>query len=409
MSKEKRLGRGLEALLGRIPSAPEPAAPASGPTAQRSAENPYGPRADDPYGLSVPLYNPPTKASAQAPVHGEPTLAQREATLAQREAALSQREAAEPAEPADMFQPAAPLPAAPQPSAPQHAASEPFEAPPASQPRVAIDLIDSNPYQPRQEFNQDDLHSLAESLAAHGLLQPVVVRRIDDRYELVAGERRLRAASLAGWTDVPAQIVEADDRQMAELAIVENMQRKDLNPLEKAACFHRYLEQYGCTQEELAGRLKLDRSTVANLIRLLELPEAVQDALRKGRLTQGHARALLPLGEEQEQVAFCQRIQREGLSVRQTEALVQETIQRADSEPLGLLGRDGEKTKPRRVQNDHLASLEQEFRAALGVKVVIRQGRGGRGKLLIHFRTHDEFDRLRDHICAQARPEAKAG
>jgi len=118
---------------------------------------------------------------------------------------------------------------------------------------------------------------------------------------------------------------------------------------------------------------------------------------------------LLPLGEEQEQVAFCQRIQREGLSVRQTEALVQETIQRADSEPLGLLGRDGEKTKPRRVQNDHLASLEQEFRAALGVKVVIRQGRGGRGKLLIHFRTHDEFDRLRDHICAQARPEAKAG
>ena len=136
-----------------------------------------------------------------------------------------------------------------------------------------------------------------------GCLQPVVVRRVDDRYQLIAGERRLRAAKQAGWTDVPVNIIEADDRQTAELAIVENLQRKDLNPLEKAASFQRYLEQYGCTQEELAGRLKLDRSTIANLIRLLELPEPVQDAVRQGKITPGHARALLPLGEEREQVA----------------------------------------------------------------------------------------------------------
>jgi len=377
VSKEKRLGRGLEALLGRIPSAPEPTAPPPATAAQRSVETPYGPRADDPYGLSIPLYEPPTRAPAATHGAVEPTLAERIGLEAAASPKPSQDELPEPA--------------------------------PAGLPRVAIDRIDRNPYQPRQEFNESDIQNLAESLATHGLLQPVVLRRVDDRYELVAGERRLRAAAKAGWSDVPAQIIEADDRQMAELAIVENMQRKDLNPLEKAACFQRYLEQYGCTQEELAGRLKLDRSTIANLIRLLELPQAVQDSLRQGRLTQGHARALLPLGDEQEQVAFCQRIQREGLSVRQTEALVQETIQQADSEPLALLGRDGEKSKPRRAPNDHLASLEQEFRAALGVKVTIRQGRGGRGKLLIHFRSHDEFDRLRDHICASARPEAKAG
>ena len=136
------------------------------------------------------------------------------------------------------------------------------------------------------------MQSLADSLSTHGLLQPVVVRRVHDRYQLVAGERRLRAAIAAGWIDVPVNVVEADDRQMAELAIVENMHRKDLNPLEKAASFQKYLDQYGCTQEELAGRLKLDRLTIANLIRLLELPEGVKEAIRRGKITQGHARAL---------------------------------------------------------------------------------------------------------------------
>ena len=171
----------------------------------------------------------------------------------------------------------------------------------------------------------------------HGLLQPVVVRQVHERYQLVAGERRLRAAIQAGWVDVPVNVVEADDRQMAELAIVENLQRKDLNALEKAASFQKYLDQYGCTQEELAGRLKLDRSTIANLIRLLELPEPVQEAIRRGKITQGHARALLPLGDEREQIEFCRRIQREGLNVRQTEALVQEMIDSADREPLATV------------------------------------------------------------------------
>lgn len=170
--------------------------------------------------------------------------------------------------------------------------------------------------------------------------------------------------------------------------------------------FQRYLEQYGCTKEELAARLKLDRSTIANLIRLLELPERVQQSLRSGRITQGHARAILPLGDEPEQVAFCERIEQESLNVRQTEALVQETIDRADAGPLGVIDRDGRKTRPDRAPNEHLAALEQEFRAALGMKVKLTHNSRGRGKMVIHFNSHDEFDRLRQHICEGGRPEA---
>jgi ParB family chromosome partitioning protein len=265
--------------------------------------------------------------------------------------------------------------------------------------RVNVRLIDSNPAQPRQEFDPDEMQSLAESLATHGLLQPVVVRRRNDRYQLVAGERRLRAAIQAGWTDVPVNVVEADDREVAELAIIENLQRKDLNPLEKAASFQKYLDQYGCTQEDLAGRLKLDRSTIANLIRLLELPEAVQEAIRRGQITQGHARALLPLGDEREQTNFCERIQREGLNVRQTEALVQETIDQADREPLTTVELSGRPTHAARPKNEHIAALEHEFHAALGMHVKISHNARGRGKAIIHFRNHEEFERLKKHIC----------
>jgi ParB family chromosome partitioning protein len=266
--------------------------------------------------------------------------------------------------------------------------------------RIDIRQIQSNPGQPRQDFDPAEMQALAESISMHGLLQPVVVRRVEGRYQLIAGERRLRAAAQAGWSDVPANVVEADDRQVAEMAIVENLHRKDLNPLEKAASFQRYLQQYSGTQEDLAGRLNLDRSTIANLIRLLELPEPVQEAIRQAKITQGHARALLPLGEEREQIEFCGRIQREGLSVRQTEALVQETIDAADAEPLGIVDREGKRSRPARARSEHLAALEQELHAALGMKVKITHNARGRGKLVVHFRNHEEFERLRQQICA---------
>ncbi|MBN1910481.1 MAG: ParB/RepB/Spo0J family partition protein [Pirellulales bacterium] len=289
--------------------------------------------------------------------------------------------------------------------------TEPAPRPTAAAPepevvQVDVHLIESNPFQPRTDFEADGMKSLAESIGDHGLLQPLVVRRKDGAYQLIAGERRLRAAQQAGWNEVPVKVVDADDRKASELAIVENLQRRDLNPLEKAASFQRYLQTHGCTQEELAGRLKIDRSTIANLIRLLELPDPVKDAIRSKTLTAGHARALLPLGEEHEQNEFCKRIQKEGWTVRQTEQFVQEAIDKADAEPLAVAGRVG-KSRPSRPKDDQLAALEQEFRLALGTKVKLTHNARGRGKLVIQFANHDEFERLRAHLLHTDPPAAK--
>jgi len=271
---------------------------------------------------------------------------------------------------------------------------------------LSIYQIDSNPYQPRKDISEEDLEQLAASIREHGLLQPIVVRRVADRYQVIAGERRLRAATKAGLEQVPAQVREVDERQMAELAIVENLQRKDLNPLEKAASFQQYLQTYRCTQEELAGRLKINRSTIANLIRLLELPEAVQKALREGKITQGHARALLPLGDEAEQIKFARRIAKEDLSVREVEAQVKQLVRETDLEPLRVLSADGETLSDdacgARTGDPYLASLEQELRAALGARVDIRQAAPGRGKIVIHFASHEEFERLRAQLNGSA-------
>ncbi len=358
MTSESRLGRGLEALLGRVPTPPDE---------PHSGVNPETPPVPEPFAEALgQLYQEDGLPMERPPI--------------------------------ESVQPAESMPAVP------------TQSPPTAALRLDVTQIDSNPVQPRQDFDPAEMQSLAESIETHGLLQPVVVRRVEDRYQLIAGERRLRAARQAGWVDVPANIVEADDRQMAELAIVENLQRRDLNPLEKAASFQRYLERYDCTQEELAGRLKLDRSTIANLIRLLELPEPVKDAIRGGRITQGHARALLPLGDEREQIAFSERIQREALNVRQTEALVQETLDAADDGSLALVADSaaaaagGEKPRRSRPRNEHLMALEQELRAALGMKVKITHNVRGRGKLTIHFRNHDEFERLRRQLTD---PEAR--
>ena len=252
--------------------------------------------------------------------------------------------------------------------------------------------IDDNPFQPRRDFGESEIASLAESLKQHDMLQPVLVRRIGDRYQLISGERRLRAAIQAGWNKVPARVREADDRLVAELAIVENLQRKDLNPVEKAMSFKRYLDEHDCAQEDLAHRLKIDRSTIANLMRLLELPETALEALRRGDLSAGHARALLPLGDERLQVEFCERIRQEGLSVRAVEALVKERLQEEEAPVLGIAG--GTEGKKKRTRSEQVASLEQELRMALGTKIDIRQSAKGRGRLVIHFGSHDEFERV---------------
>ena len=261
---------------------------------------------------------------------------------------------------------------------------------------LGVHEIEANPFQPRREFGEAEIASLAESLREHQQLQPILVRSVGGRWQLISGERRLRAAIHAGLSHIKAQVRQADDRLVAELAIVENLQRKDLNAIEKALSFQRYIQEHGCTQEDLGQRLKIDRSTIANLLRLLELPAEVQDCLRSGTISAGHARALLPLGDEGAQLDFCQRIRRDGISVRDTERMVQETIAEQDSELL-----DGDTGRPRSAKarkNEQVAALEQEFRRALGTRVDLKAGSRGRGRIVIHFSSSEEFERLSEQL-----------
>lgn len=257
--------------------------------------------------------------------------------------------------------------------------------------RLSVHEIEENPFQPRRDFSESEIASLAESLKDHDILQPILVRRVGNRYQLISGERRLRAAIRAGWATIPARVREADDRLVAELAIVENLQRKDLNPIEKGLSFRRYLDEHGCTQEDLAQRLKIDRSTIANLMRLLELPRAIQSDLQQGSLTMGHARALLPLGEENLQLEFAKIIKDQGLSVRATEQMVAERIHAEDQDVVPF------KTpapSASRGKSPQIESLEKDLRLELGTKVAIRSNKTGRGSFVIHFANHEEFQRI---------------
>ena len=275
-----------------------------------------------------------------------------------------------------------------------------------------VDDVNPNPFQPRRDFREEEITSLAESLKEHEQLQPILVRQVAGRWQLISGERRLRAAKRAGMQHIKAHVRDADDRLVAELAIVENLQRKDLNPIEKALSFKRYIEQHKCRQEDLASRLKIDRSTIANLMRLLELPEEVQQSLQKGTISNGHARALLPLGDASEQIDYCRRIRQEGISVREIERLVQERVKELDHEPLSVVGAVPAEPapRPRRPANQQIALLEQELRRALGSKVDIRAGTSGNGRITIHFKGHEEFDRLRQFLLeGLTAPVSRAG
>ncbi len=260
---------------------------------------------------------------------------------------------------------------------------------------LPIALIDQNPYQPRLDFDPKEMQELVDSLTRHGMIQPIVARQKGDRYELIAGERRLRAAVQAGWEEVPAHILVVEDREMAELALTENMQRKDLNPIEKAVAFQNYLDCYECTHEDLAKRLGLDRSTITNLLRLLDLPKELQQAVRQGVLSHSHARTLLPL-EEGEQIECANRIMKEDWSVRQTEDFVKKILA-GDTQ---VTGQPDSKHSLRRSGNDpQIRELEQQFRTTLGMKVSLCANDKGKGKLVIQFASSKEFERVYQLIC----------
>ena len=284
----------------------------------------------------------------------------------------------------------------------------------STQPDGKIDItkIVPNPFQPRKVFDEAELEQLAQSLQVHGLLFPIAVRHVEQRYQIVAGERRFRAALRLGWNEIPVQFCEADDRQMAELALTENIQRKDLNAIEKAASFANYLETYpGTTHEELASRLGVDRSTVTNLLRLLKLPEQLQNAVCQEKLTTGHVRALLGLENEREQIEVAAKVQTEGWSVRETERFVQDVLQtgRGESpknpgEHWQIVDQDGEtRAVPR--QSEQVQQLENDFRHCLGSAKVklVQTNEKGKGKLTISFANHAEFDQIYAVICKSSR------
>ena len=264
---------------------------------------------------------------------------------------------------------------------------------------VPIEGIDRNPHQPRKAFDADSLEELAGSIREHGVLQPLLVRELDGRFQLVAGERRWLAAQKAGLTLVPCRVIDVIDKTACEVALEENLKRKDLTDLEKAAAFRDYLAHFQCTIEELARQLSLNRSTVSNLLRLLELPEPVKNALQGGKLTAGHARALLSLDNEADQLALCGRIQAEGMSVRETEAAVKQQLETAAPAgdtatiPITSAG-DVASSSKADDRTNHVRSLEEQLGALLGTKVEIKLRSKTAGTIRIPFTSNDEFERI---------------
>lgn len=248
---------------------------------------------------------------------------------------------------------------------------------------IPLDIIDANPNQPRKSFDDERIRSLSESIRTDGVLQPVVVRRKGERYELVMGERRLKAARLAGVETVPVVVKDVQDMDSLRLALVENIQREDLNAIEVAQAYRELMGSFGLSQAELAQLVGKDRSSVANSVRLLNLPEPVQRMIVDGEITGGHARALLSLTTGSEQVALAKKIVAKNMSVRKAE------------EEAGL-GQAGKKTKTRRAKEKptHIAYLEKELSSHLGTRVHVDEKRGGKGKITIEFYSHEEFERL---------------
>ncbi len=256
---------------------------------------------------------------------------------------------------------------------------------------ISVESIKRNPFQPRSDFDQGSLDELAASIKTHGVLQPILVRQVDDGYQLIAGERRWLASKKVGLTEIPCRVMELDNRQVSEAAIEENLKRKDLNVLEKAQAFQDYVDRFGCTIEELGKRLSMDRSTVSNMLRLLELPEPVKKLLLEEKISGGHAKAMLPL-EEADQIAVCERITAEGLSVRKTEQAVRAILRGEKPDTIPISQGKGAKAAPEKTS--HVASLEQQFRDLLGLKVEVKLKTDSSGQVIISFGSNADFERI---------------
>ena len=251
---------------------------------------------------------------------------------------------------------------------------------------LPIYKVEPNRAQPRQDFDEEELQALAESISVHGILQPLTVRELDSGYyQIIAGERRWRAARLANLSEVPAVIIEADDKKAMELALIENLQRQDLNPVEEALGYQTLIEEYGLTQEEAAGRVGKSRPAVANALRLLGLCPEVLERLRKGELTAGHARAILSLKTEKKQLEAAQKITALGLSVRQAELLCKN------------MSREPAPEKEVTLAVDYVAECEKSLSKHLGRGVKIVNGKR-KGRFELEFYGQDDLQTLLDAL-----------
>ena len=246
-----------------------------------------------------------------------------------------------------------------------------------------ISRIRPNRYQPRKKFKEEDLASLSASIKEQGIIQPLLIRRHEDGYELVAGERRLRAAKMAGYREVPCVIKDLDKTQLLEISLVENIQRENLNPMEEADAYHRLNTEFELTQEEVATRVGKSRPAVANYLRLRQLPESIKNSIVDGILSMGHARALLGVPNKAQQLAVWRAVVSKGLSVRETESLVN----RLKKEPGGA-------RKPKEGADEiYFTSIAEELSRNFGTKVQIRR-RGQKGKVEIEFYSNEDLDRV---------------
>jgi ParB family chromosome partitioning protein len=263
---------------------------------------------------------------------------------------------------------------------------------------LAPDRIDPNPEQPRQHIDPQKLSELAKSMIEQGVVQPLVVRRLGSRYQIIAGERRWRAAREAGLTKVPVIVRQAGDRELLEIALVENIQREELNPIEEAGAYRRLITELGYSQEQVAARVGKDRSTVANLLRLLRLPREIRVLVAEQKLSPGHARPLLTLEAPDAQVAIARQVVEKGLSVRDVERRVQ------------AASRPARETKAPRA-DANTRDAESHLEQALGTRVrVRRQGRkGSRGRLEIEFHSEDELNRIYETVLRGARTPRPRG
>lgn len=273
----------------------------------------------------------------------------------------------------------------------------PSAAPKGSQQeRVGVGQIKNNPYQPRKQFDDDELSQLRESIKTHGILQPLVVRKVGEEFQLIAGERRLRAAQAAGLSDVPVHIVSFNDQEVFEAALVENIQRSDLNAIEKAQGFKDYLDRFKLTQDQLGAKLGLDRTTISNLLGLLNLPVEVQDAVRLGQISLGHAKVIKGVTDRERQITLCKETILKNISVHALELMVKQQKQaEAEAAAAAFAASEGmSKPTPASTRTAHVASLENDLRQKLALRVEIKVRGKDKGQIVLGFENNDDFERL---------------